>query len=287
MIRWKAPLRGALTACGLLTLAACSNPAFDVDGLRIYGLDASNNLVEFGTRSADEVKRREIEGLQEGEVLVGIDFRAAQGSEAESVYAVGSTGRVYVVNTGDGQATLVGGPVDLEGEAFGVDFNPAADRIRVHGSERQNLRLDPATGAVSAVDAPLAFAPGDPGAITTPRIVGTAYSNSTSGATASTPTTLYGIDSNRDALVLLASPNNGQVTTVGALGVNTSDEVGFDIATRSPGGEQVAFATLSDGRVSRLYRIDLATGAATLVQRLASRTPIHSIAIRQGQSARP
>ncbi|HEX8359890.1 MAG TPA: hypothetical protein VF613_07280, partial [Longimicrobium sp.] len=92
MIRWKAPLRGALTACGLLTLAACSNPAFDVDGLRIYGLDTSNNLVEFGTRSPNEVKRLEIRGLLEGERLVGIDFRPAQGSEAEGVYGVGSSG---------------------------------------------------------------------------------------------------------------------------------------------------------------------------------------------------
>ncbi len=287
MIRWKAPLRGALTACGLLCMAACKNVAFDVDGLRVYGLDASNNLVEFGTRSPDEVKRVEIRGLPEGETLVGIDFRPAQGSQVDSMYGVGSSGRVYVVDTGDGQATAVGGAVELRDAAFGVDFNPAADRIRVHGSEGQNLRLDPATGALSAADAPLAYAPGDPGAITTPRVVGTAYSNSTSGATGATPTTLYGIDSNRDALVVLASPNNGVVSTVGPLGVNTADDAGFDIATLSPGGEQVGFATLTEGRVSRLYRIDLATGAAKMVGRIASRTPIRSIAIRQGQSSRP
>lgn len=287
MIRWKAPFRGALAACGLLAMAACGSPTFDVDGLRIYGLDARNNLVEFGTRSPGEVKRREIRGLQEGEVLVGIDFRPAEGSDVDHVYGVGSTGRVYRVDTGSGQATALGGGADLQGEAFGVDFNPAADRIRVHGSEGLNLRLDPNTGGVAGVDATLAFAPGDPGAITTPRVVGTAYTNSTSGATGATPTTLFGIDSNRDALVVLPSPNNGQVATVGPLGVNTSDEAGFDIATLSPGSEQVAFATLSEGRVTRLYRIDLATGAATLVGRVASRTPVRSIAIRQGQSSKP
>jgi hypothetical protein len=287
MIRWKAPFRGALAACGLLTMAACGSPTFDVDGLRIYGLDASNNLVEFGTRSADEVKRREIRGLQEDEVLVGIDFRPAEGSDTDFVYGVGSTGRVYKVETGSGQATPLGGGAVLEGEAFGVDFNPAADRIRVHGSGGLNLRLDPNTGGVAAVDARLAFAPGDPGAVTTPRVVGTAYTNSTSGATGATPTTLYGIDSNRDALVVLPSPNNGQVITVGPLGVNSSDDVGFEIATISPSDEQVAFATLSEGRVTRLYRIDLATGAARLIGRIASRTPIRSITIRQGQSAKP
>lgn len=287
MIRWKAPLRGALTACGLLTMAACRSATFDVDGLRIYGLDARNNLVEFGTRSPDEVKRREIRGLQEGEVLVGIDFRPSEGMNADSVYGVGSTGRVYRVDTGSGQATPLGGGAVLQGEAFGVDFNPAADRIRVHGSQGLNLRLDPNTGGLAGIDAPLAFVPGDPGAFSSPRVVGTAYTNSTSGATGATPTALYGIDSNRDALVVLPSPNNGQVVTVGPLGVNSSDEAGFDIATLSTGNEQVAFATLSEGRVTRLYRIDLATGAAKLVGRIASRTPIRSITIRQGQSAKP
>ena len=286
-MRWNAALRGALTACGLVTLAACGNPAFDVDGLRIYGLDGSNNLVEFGTRSPDEVERREIRGLLEGERLVGIDFRPAQGSEAEGVYGVGTSGRLYLVETSTGVATLVGGPVELRGDAFGVDFDAGADRIRLLGSEGQNLRIDPGTGTAAAVDSPLVFAPGDPGAITTPRVVGTAYTNATSPQDVSLINTLYGIDSNRDALVVLRDPRNGRATTVGALGVNTSDEVGFDIADLSQRGEMVAFATLSEGRVSRLYRIDLATGAAKNLGRIASRTPIHSITIRQGQTARP
>jgi hypothetical protein len=163
-----------------------------------------------------------------------------------------------------------------------VDIESGADRIRLHGSEGQNLRLNPETGTVAAVDSPLVFAPGDPGAITTPRIVGTAYTNPTSPNRVNA---LYAIDSNRDALVVLHG--NGRVTTVGALGVNTSDEVGFDIADLSQRGELVAFATLTEGGVSRLYRIGLATGTAKLAGRIASRTPIHSITIRQGQSAKP
>jgi hypothetical protein len=69
------------------------------------------------------------------------------------------------------------------------------------------------------------------------------------------------------------------------LGLNSSDDVGFDIVDTREG--QIAFAVLSEGRVSRLYRIDLATGTPTLIGRLATRTPIRSIAIEPGQDGRP
>jgi hypothetical protein len=269
MIRWKA------TLSALLLVAACkSSTAFDVDGLRIYGLDGANNLVEFGSRSEDEVRRREIRGLQPGEVLVGIDYRADA-----RLYGVGNSSRLYFIDTDDATATPVAGPFvpALEGEAFGTDFHPGEDRLRVQGSGGQNLRLDPA-GTVSATDARLAYAPGDPGAITAPRIAGAAY-------TTGSPTLLYGIDSNRDVLVTLPSPETGVVRTVGPLGLNTSDDVGFDIAVTREG--PIAFAVLSEGRVSRLYRIDLATGTPTLVGRLASRTPIRSIAAEPDETERP
>lgn len=269
MIRWKA------TLSALLLVAACkSSTAFDVDGVRIYGLDGANNLVEFGSRSEDEVRRREIDGLQPGEVLVGLDYRPD-----ERLYGVGNTSRLYFIDTDDATATPVAGPFvpALEGEAFGTDFHPGADRLRVLGSGGQNLRLDPA-GTVSATDPRLAYAPGDPGAITTPRIAGTAY-------TTGSPTLLYGIDSNRDVLVTFPSPDAGVVRTVGPLGLNTSDDVGFDIVVTRNG--PIAYAVLSEGRVSRLYRIDLATGTPTLIGRLATRTPIRSIAVAPGQTEKP
>jgi len=56
-------------------------------------------------------------------------------------------------------------------------------------------------------------------------------------------------------------PNNGTLNTVGALGVDTSDVVGFDIT--NPGG--TAYAALRVGGNSQLYTINLTTGAATLV----------------------
>lgn len=60
------------------------------------------------------------------------------------------------------------------------------------------------------------------GALQTPQIGGTAYTNSVAGATS---TTLYAIDVARDVLVTLANPNDGIITTVGPLGVNTTADV--------------------------------------------------------------
>ena len=100
-------------------------------------------------------------------------------------------------------------------------------------------------------------------------MVGVAYSNNFGGAA---QTTLFGIDSGRDVLVRQGgingspTPNGGQLTTLGPLGVNTIDDVGFDIS----GVTGIAFASLTS-RVgpldtsSDLYTINLSTGAATLV----------------------
>jgi hypothetical protein len=63
--------------------------------------------------------------------------------------------------------------------------------------------------------------------------------------------------------VIQNPPNAGTLNTVGALGVSTSDLVGFDIS----GINGIAFASLTapGSAQSALYTLDLATGAATLV----------------------
>ena len=71
-----------------------------------------------------------------------------------------------------------------------------------------------------------------------PAIVASAYTNSTPGATA---TQLFGIDSDLDILVLQNPPNSGTLSTIGSLGVDTGDRVGFDVVGES--GE--AYASLT------------------------------------------
>jgi hypothetical protein len=99
-----------------------------------------------------------------------------------------------------------------------------------------------------------------------PSIVGTAYTNSNATATS---TVLYAINSSRDVLVTVTPPNEGKLTVVGALGVDTSQAVGFDISGVSDG---IAYATLTVNGNSRLYTIDLKIGKAKLMRLLGGLT---------------
>jgi hypothetical protein len=77
-----------------------------------------------------------------------------------------------------------------------------------------------------------------------------------------TPSTLYGIVAGGDRLVLHSgAPGFATHANVGALGVDTSTNVGFDIGASA----DEAFAVLQVGGVPGLYAIDLATGAAALI----------------------
>jgi hypothetical protein len=210
----------------------------------IFAVNSNNQLLSFNSGTPGVVASRTITGLQGGEQVLGIDFRPATGQ----LFALTNASRVYTLNTSSGAATAVSGiplATPLSGNAFGFDFNPVPDRIRVVSDNDQNLRLNPTNGAIAAVDTALAYAAGDANANANPNIVGAAYTSSMAGATT---TTLYVIDSNLDTLALQGSiggtpnsPNGGQLTTVGALGINTTDQVGFDIASQTG----AAFASLT------------------------------------------
>jgi hypothetical protein len=108
----------------------------------------------------------------------------------------------------------------------------------------------------------------------TTSIMGSAYTNSFAGTAT---TTLYGIDSTSDSLYIQNPPNNGTQILVGALGVNATSIVGFDISW--PGN--VGYAALNVGGVSSLYSINLSTGAASLVGAIGSGTQsITGLAVR-------
>ena len=166
---------------------------------------------------------------------------------------------MYTINPTTGAATQVGaaGAFTLNGTAFGFDFNPVVDRIRVVSDVDQNFRLNPNDGTLVSADTALIYAAGDANAGQNPNVVGSAYTNNVAGAAA---TTLFGIDSNLDILVrqgstngTLISANSGQLFTVGALGVNTANLVGFDIS----GATGIAYASLTapgSGGLPALYR---------------------------------
>jgi hypothetical protein len=242
--RWNdlSKIVGAALAVALGSLALGSGRA---EAELLTGLTSTGNLVTFDSATPGTIGSSvAITGLQSGETLLGIDRRPADGL----LYGLGSTSRVYTINTTTGVAAAVGATPfapALSGTAFGFDFNPAADRIPVVSTDTSNFRLNPNDGTLAGTDTPLSYAAGDSGAGLTPRVVGSAYTNNVNGTAV---TTLFGIDSNRDVLVRqggpdgVPSPNGGVLTTIGAgLGFNTSDLVGFDIS----GTTGAAFASLT------------------------------------------
>lgn len=246
-------------------------------GRTIYGIDNNNTLVAFGALKPSVITRTvAVTGLGTGENIVGIDFRPND-STGKKLYGVSSSSKIYMIDTTSGVATMVGTMVftpAISGSYFGVDFNPVPDRIRVHSNSEQNLRLNPLTGGGLA-DSLLAYDASDANAGANPNLTGTAYTNSVNPPP--TTTVLYAIDSDKKILVKLASPNNGKITTVGPLGVATTDLVGFDIV----GADNMAYSSLSTAAngASGLYTINLSTGAATLVGTIGNSSPLRGIAV--------
>ena len=271
--------RAITTLCCAITLSLCACdtklPTLpSVQGRVVYGIDAGNNLIRFGSMSPGTVTNTfPISGLQNGESILGIDFRPNDGR----LFAMSNMNRIYTLDTLSGTAIPVGIAAftpALNGFAYGFDFNPVPDRIRVHSDAEQDLRLNPNTGSLAGNDSSLAYAFGDANFGINPNIVGTAYTNSVPGAIA---TTLYAIDSGLDMLVTLPTPNNGQMYTVGTLGVNTSNAVGFDIT----GNDGVAYAalTVAPNIFSTLYLIDLSSGTAVMLGNIANPSAWRGIAV--------
>jgi hypothetical protein len=224
-----------------------------------YAVTIDNRLVSFDTANPTQLTNVvQITGQAQFDPTLGIDFRPATGE----LYAMGSSNTIYRMNTATGVATAVGGPFTppLSGVEFGFDFNPTVDRIRVVSDNGQNLRLNPITGQVAAVDTALNYAAGDANFGQAPRVVASAYTNNFAGATT---TTLYNFDSRLDVLVTQIPPNNGTLNTVGSLGMDISSLAGFDIS----GASAVAYASVvRDGDFrSWLTTVNLQTGALTPV----------------------
>jgi hypothetical protein len=236
----------------------------------IFGLTTNNRMFRFDSALPGSIASlnggNPINGLPPNEHLLAIDIRpvATTSPSAASngvLYALGESGQLYTINTVTGTATAVPAfPSPIAGTAFGADFNPVPDRLRIVSDADESLRLDPNTGGVAGVDTTLAYVAGDPNVGVNPNVVGAAYTNNFGGAT---QTTLYGIDFSLDAVVRqggvngVPSPNTGQLFTIGPLGFDSTNEVGFDISGQSG----IAYASLTPvvsplDVASRLFTID-------------------------------
>ncbi len=267
---------GAATFVGLIGtgVTGMSGLAAEIGytgGFTAVGLTTANQLVTFNTARPNTIQSTvAVTGLQAGENLHGMDFRPASGR----LFAIGSTSRLYTINVNTGVATQVGtaGAFTLTGTDFGFDFNPTVDRIRVVSNTGQNLRLNPNDGTLAATDTPI-----NPG---TPSVTAVAYTNSFAGATT---TTLYDIDSVTDSLSIQNPPNNGTLVPVGPLGINVTDSNGFDIHSGS--NTALAAFQVSGDTTSKLFSINLATGAASFVGPIGAGTALRGFAVMSGSAA--
>ncbi|MEA2142030.1 MAG: hypothetical protein QOI64_460 [Solirubrobacteraceae bacterium] len=288
-------------AAGALALAVAAPSAAQAQAAApspAYGATASGRILTFSLQNPLSVSSRSISGLAAGDRIVGIDERPVDGALYALTRGAGGAGRVYTIDPATGQATLAfalvapgrtaatqpGTPIVLNGSEFGVDFNPAADALRIVSNTGQNLRALPSDRVAAMVqrfagdtftDGALSYAPitASPRPVE-PGVNAAAYTNNdTNPATA---TALFDIDAvtQRD-LVAQNPPNDGTLTKVADLDLGLRQVQGFDIR-----GADEAYAVLGGTRLPafieaillarqfvpslvpvRLVSLNLATGA--------------------------
>ncbi|MFC4261321.1 DUF4394 domain-containing protein [Ferruginibacter yonginensis] len=213
-----------------------------------YATTAMGGLQVFNPLVANSAVTRTITGLGAGESILGIDFRPVNGQLYGIAATAAGAAKLYTFNLATGAATGIGAGFNIGAgiTAAGFDFNPTVDRIRFVANNGANLRLNPNDGSIAATD--LSLNPG------TPMVTSAAYTNNFAGTTS---TVLYVADAT--TLYIQNPPNNGTLVPVGPLGITVGANNGFDIGGRS----NSAFAIHTVGTATKVYTINLATGAAT------------------------
>lgn len=280
--RWIPGAVMAASIClpGMVTATGSGNSPKNLTG---FGLTDGGYLVRFSTSDPATTKQIGPIGFvvplifppseDQDTSLIGIDFRVQDGK----LYGVGNRGGIYTINTRNAQTTFVSAlTVPLSGKFFGVDFNPAADALRVVSNNGQNLRhpFSGATMFVTQQDGTLTY----PATSTTPDtiakgVTGSAYTNNDFEAPTfdeNTSTTLFGLDTNLDQIVVQSPANAGVLAATGKLGVNAGRVAGFDIFSKLRHGVTVdvqGFATLLVNGGYSFYQVNLLTGKADLLGR--------------------
>jgi hypothetical protein len=236
-----------MTPHKLFLTAAASLFALSAHATPVVGLTGDKTLVWFDTDKPEVTKTIEVTGVDR---LLGIDLRPAD----NKVYGVSADGTIVTIDLESGAATTGAKLTSMlpDGVMASIDFNPAADRLRIMGSDGTNLRAHPDTGAVT-VDGALNFEAGDPNAESPANVVATAYLNSFGKPE---KTAMYDISAT-GTFIQQTAPNEGTLKTIGALGV-MSDTYAFDIQTTADGTNTAWLVA-----AGALHTVDLKTGVAT------------------------
>ncbi|WP_406340334.1 DUF4394 domain-containing protein [Streptomyces sp. NBC_00648] len=264
--RMAAAVAGA-TAVAALAVGTPSASSAATPSLRAFGISSDGTLMATFTTDRPQVLDwfRLVTGLSGDTALIGIDFRVQDGL----MYGVGNKGGIYTIKTPPATPDVVVTKVSqlsvaLYGTNFGVDFNPAADRLRVISDNGQNLRHNLANHSTT-----------EDTVLTTPPINGPTRGVTAAGYTnndldPNTATTLFAINTTLDQVVIQSPANNGTLAPTGNLGLDAGANAGFDIYTDLTNGRAAslsAFATLTPAgaSTSTLYTVDVLTGSPVSV----------------------
>lgn len=273
-------LAAGAAVAGVVAMPASGTATTRTPALRAFGILADGTVMcEFQTDTPQRLAWvRSISGLTGQDTkLIGIDFRV----QDRKFYGVGNYGGVYTVTTPTGAndpvivAKVSQLSLALDGTKFGVDFNPAADRLRVISDNGQNLRHDLASH-VTAVDYRLTN-----NGLTATGVTAAAYTNN--DLNTDTDTTLFDLNTVTDRVVVQSPANNGLLAPTGKLGPNIDLDAGLDIYSDVVAGKTVAnlaFATVLVGGVGKFVSLDPLTGTAIEIGQFP--LPVTDVAVALG-----
>lgn len=233
----------------------------------VFGLATDNRLVAFDPRTPNTIAATTTLTVTAGESVVGIDIRPSDGLLYAVTRAADGSGRVYTVDAASGAMTPVATiSVVLVGTVFSVDFNPAANALRIVSETGQslavNLTTSPGTATVNGAI--------NSATIATPSVIAVAYLNSGISGTPPAATTLYSMEASTDVLTTQV-PASGTLTTLGPLGRDIAAMAGFDIAGNRNGRALAAIGAGGAGPCA-LHEVNLTTGATIVPRGLTADT---------------
>ncbi|GAA2006693.1 DUF4394 domain-containing protein [Nakamurella flavida] len=256
-----ASARTAVAPAVSVDLGVASVSAGKTGGITAVGLtNGGKALVTFAVRNPGAASAPiVITGLGGDDFLIGIDHRVQNGK----LYGVGNNGGIYLLSDRAIAGRIGQIQVPLSGKAFGVDFNPAANALRVISDTGQNLRhpfaSGDAPGGATVVDTPLTNL-----AAPASGVSAAAYTNN--DLNPDTATTLFDLDTVADQVVLQSPANAGTLVATGKLGVAADLDAGMDILSTLSGDRTVkntAYATIGTNGKYKLYEVDVLSGVAS------------------------
>jgi hypothetical protein len=230
----------------------------------------ANALIRFDTSSPTVIQRTTpLTGLQGGDKIAGIDFRATTGQLFG--LAIRNTpgpdeGRIYRIEPASGACTLLGSSTFsttlADGAFYAFEVDPVHDTLRIMNSASQNVSVSLTTGGLLTTGTAVHFGGNNSPA----SIVGLAYLG---GLNPPTPPLqeLFGIESSTNSLVRFGSlqtsdEDHGDFGVLAPLGVTpTNGNIGFDYL-REP---RLGFATIPTAGGTGLYSFSVNGTPFTLV----------------------